>query len=181
VDVETHEPMSEPTDKPVATLAGTAIARHGFGVLITGASGAGKSDLALRAITGPLLLPNEATPATPFQLISDDQTVVTRANGALLASAPATIRNMLEVRGIGIIPVKAVSAVPLILVAEITHGPIDRMPEDRCAESALLGCKLEAVQISPFEASAPAKLALRLQAAALRLHDQRIAVTGGVV
>lgn len=177
---ETPKLVSKPKGKLVETLAGTTIARHGVGVLIKGASGEGKSDLALRAITVPLLLPNEATPATPFQLISDDQTVLTNTDGSLLASAPATLRDMMEVRGIGIVGVKAVSAVPLLLVAEITQGPIDRMPLDQCAETALLGCKVEAVQISPFEASAPIKLAFMLEAAALRLHDQRIAVPDGV-
>ena len=61
------------------TLHATSIAIGGHGLLIMGASGAGKSDLALR------LIDRGAT------LISDDYTIASPRDGRLLLSAPQTI------------------------------------------------------------------------------------------
>ena len=83
-------------DNVPTIVAGTTIARDGYGVLLRGASGRGKSDLALRALSAPLLLPGEQSAQT-FELVSDDQTVLTLVNGTLLASAPAALRGKLEV------------------------------------------------------------------------------------
>ena len=60
-------------------------------MLITGPSGSGKSDLALRLLD------------RGFTLVSDDQTIVRRDGDRLLASAPPTIAGKLEIRGIGIV------------------------------------------------------------------------------
>jgi len=186
VDAETSkwaDKLADPLEigAHLDTVAGTTIARHGFGVLIKGASGAGKSDLALRAITASIRLPSETTPAAPFQMVSDDQTVLACKDDVLIASAPATLHGMMEVRGIGILPVEPVCNVPLILIAKISDGPIERMAPVPHTETPLLGCKVECVQIMPFEASAPVKLALMLEAAARRVHEQQIAEPGDVV
>ena len=57
----------------------STVARDGRSVMITGPSGSGKSDLALRLLD------------LGFQLVSDVQTIVSRDGVRLLASAPPTI------------------------------------------------------------------------------------------
>ena len=151
-------------------MAGTAIVRHGFAVLITGASGHGKSDLALRAISSPLLLPGE-TQAHPFQLLSDDQTVIEQHQGGLVASAPDAVRNMLEIRGFGIAQIPASGAVPLALIAKLTHRPIERMPPYPGAHQQVLQRRIETIELAPFEASAPIKLAFALARAVSHLEQ----------
>ena len=65
-------------------------------MLITGPSGSGKSDLALRLLD------------RGFTLVSDDQTIVRRDGDRLIASAPPTIAGKLEIRGIGIVEMEHV-------------------------------------------------------------------------
>ena len=143
------------------TVAATAIARQGHVVLLRGASGAGKSDLALRAVCQPLQLPGESTPE-PFRLVSDDQTVLQVAGDAVLARAPGPLRDLLEVRGLGLVDVTAVMDLPLALVVDLTGAAIERMPDHPGPGADLLGHRFDLVQIAPFEASAPEKLALAL-------------------
>ena len=142
-------------------VAATAIARQGHAVLLRGASGTGKSDLALRAICRPMQLPGETSPE-PFQLVSDDQTVLSVADGAVLASSPDPICDLLEVRGIGIVEVPSAVGLPLAMVVDLTNSAIERMPDFPGAYAMLLDRQFDLVQIAPFEASAPEKIALAL-------------------
>lgn len=135
----------------------TSVLVDGIGVLIRGPSGSGKSDLALRLIDDGALL------------VSDDQTALEARDGRLWASAPPSIAGKLEVRGLGIVTLPAAASAPLGLVVDLL--PLDRLPPDRLATAridrlpepstaSLLGVELPRLDLSPFEASAPAKLRL---------------------
>jgi serine kinase of HPr protein (carbohydrate metabolism regulator) len=126
----------------------TTVAIGGRAVLITGASGAGKSDLALRLLD------------RGFTLVSDDQTVVRRDGDRLVASAPPQIAGKLEVRGIGILDVETTTDVPVALLVELSVA-MDRLP-DETRERSVLGLALPLVTIDAMTASAPAKVALAL-------------------
>ena len=93
-------------------LHGTSVSIDGDGVLFRGPSGSGKSDLALRMIN------------FGAQLISDDQVCLTRRNDNIFMSSPPTIRNSLEVRGIGIVNTIAQNEAPLILVLNMLPNNI---------------------------------------------------------
>jgi len=130
------------------TLHASTIALDGRAVLITGPSGSGKSDLALRMVDGG------------FTLVSDDQTIVKKHGERLLASAPATIAGKLEVRGIGIVEMGRVDNVPVALIVELT-SEIQRLPDDS-RERPILGVKVPLISIDAMTASAPAKVRLAL-------------------
>jgi HPr kinase/phosphorylase len=131
----------------------TAVALDGAAVLLRGASGSGKSDLALRLIDGGGLL------------VADDQTVLRRAGEAVLAGAPAAIQGLLEVRGVGVVRVGALETAPLVLIADLTLSEnIERLPESRI--ETVLGCPIPVVDLAAFEPSAPAKLRLLRRALA---------------
>ena len=86
----------------------TCVAINHKAVLITGASGSGKSDLALRLI--------KDAGAT---LISDDQTSLHLINGHVLASPPDTIQGLLEVRVVGIVPLPFMNDIAVALQIEL--------------------------------------------------------------
>src|SRR6476646_3853379 len=90
------------------TLHASTVAIDGRAVLITGPSGTGKSDLALRLLD------------RGFTLVSDDQTVVKRDGDRLLASPPPTIAGKLEIRGIGIVDMDNLTDMPVALIVELT-------------------------------------------------------------
>lgn len=137
----------------------TAIAVDGKAALIVGPSGSGKSDLALRCLG---LLPSQLVASAPL-LVADDQVQLERAHGRLMASPPATIAGMIEVRGVGILrlPFQPVAEVRLVAdLMAIGHG--ERHP-DPVPTRRLLGFDAPVVHLAPFEASAPLKLIFALQ------------------
>lgn len=137
---------------------GTAIAIDGNAVLLRGPPGAGKSDLALRALS----LPIGSVPTPAFELVADDQVAVRRDAGGLTVAAPATLKGLLEVRGVGILAVPSTGSARLLLLADLTTADrVDRLPDPWPTEM-LLGIRLPVLRIAPFEASAPLKLALAL-------------------
>jgi len=136
------------------TVHASTVASKGRAVLITGPSGSGKSDLALRLID------------RGFVLVSDDQTLVKRDGARLTASAPATIAGKMEVRGIGILDMEHVDEVPIALVVELA-SEVQRLPEDN-RERLMLGIGLPLVSLDAREASAPTKVAVALDRMGLR-------------
>jgi serine kinase of HPr protein (carbohydrate metabolism regulator) len=136
------------------TVHASTLASDGRAVLITGPSGSGKSDLALRLLD------------RGFTLVSDDQTIVKREGDRLVASAPPTISGQLEVRGIGIMDVEHVDHVPVALLVELTSD-IQRLPDDS-RERPILGVKLPLITIDAMTASAPSKVSLALDRMGLK-------------
>ena len=136
------------------TLHASTVAIDGRAVLITGPSGSGKSDLALRLLDHG------------FALVSDDQTIVRRDGARLIASAPPSIAGKLEVRGIGIVDVEHDDDVPVALLVELTSD-IQRLPDD-ARERPLLGLSLPIVSIDAMTASAASKVALALDRLGLK-------------
>jgi serine kinase of HPr protein (carbohydrate metabolism regulator) len=125
----------------------TTIDLCGLGVLILGASGSGKSDLALRLICEGALL------------VADDQTSVDIVGIRLIAQAPQKILGLIEVRGIGLVraPVKRRTA--LKLAVTLTESEIERMPLPRFW--ALPGQpepKIPLISLWAFESSTTAKV-----------------------
>src|SRR6476620_2373922 len=149
--------MMKPAPGPrlsAETLHASTVASEGRAVLITGPSGSGKSDLALRMLD------------RGFTLVSDDQTIVKRDGDRLLATAPPTIAGKLEIRGIGIVEMDRVSDVPVALLIKLTSD-IQRLPDDS-RERPILGVKLPLVSIDALTASAPSKVALALDRMGLK-------------
>ena len=125
------------------TIHATTVAIGGRGVLLTGASGAGKSDLALRLIDRGAML------------VSDDYTVLTPRDGVLVATPPATIAGRIEVRALGIVDVPYRAQAPVALA--IALGAEDeRMPGPR--RILLADIAVPQVTIDPYPASAPIKV-----------------------
>ena len=76
------------------TLHGVLVDVAGTGVLLTGTSGIGKSEVALELVH------------RGHRLVADDSVIIKKSNGILIGRAPDMIRHMLEIRGVGIINVE---------------------------------------------------------------------------
>ncbi len=136
----------------------TAIAAGGRAVLIRGASGAGKSDLALRCLS---LAPTALLPFAAA-LVSDDQVRLRLQDGKIFASAPAELKGMLEVRGLGILRVPAVEVAEVVLIADLVASErVERLP-DPWQLADILGHKIPVLRLWARETSAPVKLLMAL-------------------
>lgn len=137
------------------TVHGTCVALGRTAALLRGPSGSGKSDLALRflflARRGPAAL--EAP-----KLVADDQVVLSRDGGTIRVRPPDTIAGKLEVRGVGIVEVKWAPEADLALIVDLVPpDQVERMPPHETID--ILGLHVERLKLTPFEASAPIKLA----------------------
>ncbi len=79
----------------VEIVHGVLMDVYGAGVLITGPSGIGKSETALDLITRGHLL------------VADDAVAIRREGNTLIGCAPAITRHLMEIRGIGIVDIRA--------------------------------------------------------------------------
>jgi len=129
----------------------TCVEVEGVGVLLRGASGAGKSDLALRLIDGGA------------RLVSDDYVAISAAADKLSASPPDTIAGLIEVRGLGLMATPHVADCPLGLVVDLVAPiEVERLPAPEWVE--LDGVSLLRLRVASFEASAGAKIRLAVRA-----------------
>jgi serine kinase of HPr protein (carbohydrate metabolism regulator) len=136
-------------------LHASTVALDGRAVVICGPSGSGKSDLALRMLD------------RGFMLVSDDRTIIGKEGAKLIASAPATIKGKIEVRGLGIFEIEHVDDVPVALVVEL-RSDVERLPDDN-RERLILGTGIPMVSVDAMTASAPSKVALALDRLGLKL------------
>ncbi|WP_439618636.1 HPr kinase/phosphorylase [Shinella sp.] len=110
---------------PPANVHGTAVVIGTTGLLFLGPSGAGKSAVALHCI-------EEARDRGLFAaLVSDDQVLIHRAGGRIVARAPSSIAGLAEVRGAGIAKVATIEAAVLSRAIRPLEPPFaERLPPE---------------------------------------------------
>lgn len=132
-------------------------------MLLLGPPGSGKSDLALRLIR------------EGWALVADDQCVLRAEGGALRAEAPPALRGLLEVRGLGIfaeLPVAGPDAVLRLAVRLVPREEVPRLPSPAAWKGPAGAAPLPEIALDAAAPSAPAKVALALDAAAGRLRQR---------
>ena len=109
-------------------------------VLIRGASGAGKSQLALALMA-------EARRRGLFTgLIGDDRIALSVAGGRVLASGHPAVRGLIEERGTGLLTVATEPAGVLCCVIDLSEA-VPRLPEDKAPAVVVEGVSLPALTI----------------------------------
>lgn len=99
------------------TLHASAVAFAGQGILIVGASGTGKSSLALRLM------------ALGSQLVSDDQVDLETNGDQLTARPPKNLKGLIEARGVGILHAESLDAADVALIVDLDTPEIERHPK----------------------------------------------------
>lgn len=130
------------------TLHATCVAIDGQAVLLTGPSGSGKSDLALRLID------------RGAALISDDLVVVRKEGSDIIAASPGKMVGRIEVRGVGICRVDAVAEAPARLLVRLGEEGA-RLPE--AMTELIAGISLPLLCLDAHRASAPLKVEMALR------------------
>ena len=100
----------------------SCVAVSGRGLLISGASGSGKSSLAL------------ALMALGADLVADDRTGLERRTGGVWASCPPTIRGRVEARGLGLLRAEPLDGVLLVAEIDMDRPETERLPPQRSTE-----------------------------------------------
>lgn len=152
--VDTHCPRGHGAamEQAMERVSGTCVEVEGFGVLLRGCSGAGKSDLALRLI-------NDGA-----RLVADDYAEVVDGGAHPIARAPAAIAGLLEVRGVGVLRMAAAASAALVACVDLVAP--DQVVRTPSAETTAVGTgrwQLPLFRLTPFEASAVAKVRLAVR------------------
>lgn len=128
-------------------LHGDLVEINGYGVLLTGKSGVGKSDLALRLIENKNAV-----------LVADDIVQFEIREDKIYGSAPENIKGLLEVRGVGILKYKYKNenCVDLIVSLREDISQIERMPKKQ--QQNILGVEIVQIDLYAKESSAPDKI-----------------------
>jgi len=153
-------------------LHATCLVIDDSGVLLRGASGCGKSDLALRVIKTDI-----------GRLVADDQVTLTAQKNVLIARPPPRLAGLIEVRGLGLLPIAYEPSCPIKLlvnlvsvndkVADREAGKMADGGDDKSAGGAaaipplappvferILDIAVPTIQLCAYEPSAPQKLAI---------------------
>ncbi len=133
------------------TIHVSTVAIKGRAVLISGLSGSGKSDLALRLIDRGAVL------------VSDDYTIVRRVGAELVATPPPNIAGKIEVRGLGILELPSATDMPVALIVDLDAAP-ERFPEPG-EKRTLAGVAIDVIALDAHQSSAPIKVELALKRA----------------
>lgn len=107
------------SDADTYSLHATAVALHGRAALMIGASGSGKSSLALDMM------------ARGATLVADDRVLLSREKDTVLLSCPDPLRGLIEARGVGLLHAEHQSPAPLRLVIDMDQTETQRLPPDR--------------------------------------------------
>lgn len=121
----------------------TLIDYNGKGILLTGKSGSGKSDVALRMIMDK-----------GAKLVGDDRIILHRDGNAVLGKAPDILAKKLEVRNVGIVEIEnTTEEVEICLCVELCKDKtsLDRLPQNKYID--ILGVDIPQIELYPFEVS----------------------------
>ncbi|WP_171236146.1 HPr kinase/phosphorylase [Ruegeria sp. HKCCA6837] len=109
--------LSEANNRDRACVHASCVSVEQRGVLIIGASGAGKSELALQLM------------AYGADLVADDRVILQMHDEQIVASAVPHIRNLIEARYIGLLRAEAKEPVPIDYVVDLDQSEPQRLPE----------------------------------------------------
>ena len=131
----------------MSNIHASCVSYQNKGILILGQSGSGKSDLCLRLIQ-----------EYGAFLVADDRVDLNVSHETIVATAPDGIKNMLEVRGVGILTPPYVDCCQINIVVKLidTKENIERLPYNEFW--VYENIKIPLIRLHAFEVSATHKI-----------------------
>jgi serine kinase of HPr protein (carbohydrate metabolism regulator) len=133
----------------------SAVAIGDLAILIRGKAGSGKSSLAMALIDDP---------RSDGTLIGDDRVLLTRQPTGVIVRPQPALAGLIEVRGIGILPIAHREKARLAFVVDLLpEAECPRLPDDEERKTMVLGHETArlALPIGATDASLRIRLALR--------------------
>ena len=132
---------------PKISLHGVLLNVHSYGVLLTGESGIGKSELALSLLD------------RGHQLIADDAPEFKQVDNKLYGTCPALLQNLLEVRDIGVLDITSlygqhaiIQAQQLELIIHLTKNlPTTRILASSYDTETILGISVPKIMLPVYQ------------------------------
>jgi len=129
---------------PSASVHASAVCVGDRAILIRGASGTGKSRLAL-----DLILAGRTGAITETQLIGDDRVRLDTRDGNLIVRAVPELEGMIEIRGLGIRRCTFVPEAQVALVVDLAASDAERMPPPERLKTLISGIELPRIPVAP--------------------------------
>ncbi|QFR34251.1 HPr kinase/phosphorylase [Ancylobacter sp. TS-1] len=121
-----------------ATIHASCVRVGAQGVLIRGASGAGKSHLAFA-----LILAGGRGMVPPVELVADDRVILSRREGRLFAAAPLPLAGLIEIRGAGVRRLPFLAETSVDLVVDLGAQDAARLPETAALRTTVDGVEIQ--------------------------------------
>jgi HPr kinase/phosphorylase len=124
-----------------ATIHATALLVGHFGILIRGASGAGKSGLALSLL--------QDAGGRFARLVGDDRIHVEAVHGRRLIRPAPALQGLIEIRGVGVQRVPSESVAVAHLVVDLGASDAQRLPQPADLVTTIEGVSLARLPVAP--------------------------------
>ncbi|MFY0597109.1 MAG: HPr kinase/phosphatase C-terminal domain-containing protein [Cognatishimia sp.] len=105
-----------PSPEGGGLLHASCVSVQGEAVVIIGASGSGKSAMALELMS------------KGADLVADDQVIMTKNEGQLIASSPAALKGRIEARFVGLLNASAIASAVVTLWVDLDQVEDERLP-----------------------------------------------------
>ncbi|MCX8506456.1 MAG: aldolase [Alphaproteobacteria bacterium] len=151
-----------------ANCVAQEVNRSWRGILLRGPTASGKSDLSLRFLAaGWRLVADDQTMIAPYDVskhpldsaIDINSNIPTESASVVFARCPPAIRGLLEIRGLGLMPIAAVESAQIMAIFDLVpHETVERYPENRIETESFFGIAVPKWSLCGFDASAVAKI-----------------------
>ena len=135
---------------PLASVHASAVCVGEQAILIRGASGTGKSRLAL-----DLILASRTGVIAATKLIGDDRVRLDTRNGRIWVSGVPELKGMLEIRGLGIRRCGFAASAEVTLVVDLAASDAERLPPPERRKTLISGVELPRIPVAAGENPLP--------------------------
>jgi serine kinase of HPr protein (carbohydrate metabolism regulator) len=135
---------------PPASVHASAVCVGEQAILIRGASGAGKSRLAL-----DLILAGRTGAIAATKLIGDDRVRLDTRNGRVWVRSVPELEGMIEIRGLGIRRCDFTAEAEVALVVDLAASDAERLPPPERLRALISGVELPRIPVAPGDNPLP--------------------------